>query len=130
MGHFTVRRYAAAFDDASYQLLFRLSGTSPVSQADGLGWADVRQVYEYHAEMLPGTMFSISGAPVRLGTKSIDVEYRMVRTQDGSAVATMRSTLVRLDLKAREGVAVEAAMRARIGQMIDASTSVTGGEGA
>ena len=130
MGHFTVRRYAAAFDDASYQLLFRLSGDAPFSQSDGLGWADVRQTYQYHVEMLPGTMFAITGAPVRLGTKSLDLAYRMVRSEDGSPVATMASTLVRLDLKERTSAPIEPMMRERIERMIDASASARRDEGA
>lgn len=125
MGHFTVRRYAAAFDDASYQLLFAMSGTSPVA-GDALGWVDVEQTYSYHEEMRPGTLFAITGAPVRLGTKSVDVEYAMRRRGDDLLIATMRSTLVRFDLIARKAVPIEDAMRGRIETMIAPSAAAGG----
>lgn len=129
MGHFTVRRYAAAFDDASYQLIFRLGGGGgPLAPGGGLGWADVRQVYEYRAEMLPGTMFAITGVPVRLGNKSIEVAYWMLRSEGGGEVATMRSTLVRLDLNTRASVPIEAAMRERVEALLDGSAPARGGE--
>ena len=123
MGHFTVRRYAAAFDDASYQMLWRMSGEPPVSGDGGLGWADVQQVYNYHAEMRPGDMFAITGAPVRLGTKSVTVEYRMRRQGKDEEIASMTSSLVRFDLGARRAMAIEDAMRDRIEAIIAGSAA-------
>lgn len=123
MGHFTVRRYAAVFDDASYQLLWAMSGEPPVAQDGTHGWADVKQTYEYHAEMRPGDLYEITGRPVRLGTSSVTVEYRMQRRGSGELVASMTSSLVRFDLAARRASPIEGAMRARIEAMLDHSAT-------
>lgn len=126
MGHFTVRRYAAAFDDASYQFLFELAGEPPVAADGGIGWADVRQVYEYHAELRPGDMFAITGRPVRLGTSSLTLEYEMRRRDTGDLAATMTSALVRFDLAARKSVPIGGAMRERIEALLTASPAAGG----
>ncbi|KPL66822.1 hypothetical protein SZ64_01125 [Erythrobacter sp. SG61-1L] len=123
MGHFTVRRYAAVFDDASYQLLWAMTGEPPVAPDGGLGWADVKQVYEYHAEMRAGDLYEITGRPVRLGTSSVTVEYRMQRRGSGDLVASMTSSLVRFDLAARRASPIEGEMRARIEAMLDHSAA-------
>jgi len=120
MGHFTVRRYAAAFDDASYQLLWAMAGEPPLAREGGLGWADVKQVYEYRAEMRPGDLYEITGRPVTLGNSSVTVEYAMRLRGGGKPVATMTSTLVRFDLAARKAVRIERAIRARIEAMLKA----------
>lgn len=125
MGHFTVRRYAAAFDDASYQLIYRMSGAAPVA-GDTIGWADVRQIYEYHSEMRPGDMFAITGSPAILGTRSVTVDYAMHRRESGDLVATMRSTLVRFDLVARTSTSIDDPMRERIAAMIGDPSSPGG----
>jgi acyl-CoA thioester hydrolase len=118
MGHFTVRRFAPAFDDASYQFLFLVTGGRPVSADSGIGWADVRQVYEYLGELLPGDPFEIVARPLRLGTSSLTVEYEMRRRDIERRCATMTSTLVRFDLEARRSVAIEEPLRARIAALI------------
>jgi len=123
MGHFTVRRYAAAFDDASYQLLWAMSDEPPIAKDARIGWADVRQVYEYHAEMQPGDLYEITGKPVRLGTSSVDVEYAMRRRDTGDLVATMASSLVRFDLAARKSAPIEGAIRERIDAMRNESAA-------
>ena len=114
MGHFTVRRYAAAFDDASYQLLWALTGKAPVAPDAGLGWADVKQVYEYHAEMRAGDLYEVTGQPVKLGNSSVTAEYVMRLRGDRKIVARMTSSLVRFDLAARKAVPIEGGMRDRI----------------
>lgn len=123
MGHFTVRRYAAAFDDASYQFIFALSGEPPVAPERRLGWADVRQTYDYHAEMRPGDIYEITGAPVKLGTTSVTLAYEMRLRDTGDLVAAMTSVMVRFDLQARKAVPVEAALRERIAAMLSVSSA-------
>ena len=118
MGHFTVRCYAAEFDDASYQLIFAITGEPPVSRGASFGWADVKQVYEYHSEMRPGDIYEITGHPVRLGTSSVTVEYRMQRRDSGALVASMTSSLVRFDLAARKAIPIEGQMRARVEKLL------------
>ena len=57
MGHLTTRHYVAMFDDASYHLLLEIFDWSASSVAeDGLGWADVRHVIEYQAEVSSGDL--------------------------------------------------------------------------
>lgn len=117
MGHFTVRRYAAAFDDASYQLLFAMCGENPVSCAR-IGWADVTHTCEFHAEMRPGDIYEIVGGPTELGRSSVTVAYTMRLRADRKPVATTTAKLVRFDLEARKAVPIEGTLRARIEAML------------
>lgn len=126
MGHFTVRRYAAAFDDASYQFLHQATGERPVAPDGRLGWADVRQVYEYVAEMAPGDLFEIMARPVKLGRSSLTVEYLLRRRDGGEVCARMTSTLVRFDLEARASTPIAGEMRQRIAALVDQSGTPAG----
>jgi acyl-CoA thioester hydrolase len=123
MGHFTVRRYAAAFDDASYQLLSAISGEPPVTPDARYGWADVKQVYQYHAEMRAGDLYAVTGKPVRLGTSSITLAYEMRLRSTGDLVAEMEARLVRFDLAARKSAPIAGALRARIEALLDPSAA-------
>lgn len=122
MGHFTVRRYAATFDDASYQLLFAMCGENPVSGAQ-LGWADVTHTCEFLAEMRPGDIYEVVGRPTALGRSSVTVAYTMRLRAGGEPVATMTAKLVRFDLEARKAVPIEGTLRTRIEAMLAQSAS-------
>lgn len=119
MGHFTVRRFAAAFDDASWQFLFLATGARPVPEDGAPGWADVRQVYEYQAELRAGDPFEIVARPIGIGRSSLTVEYRLRRRDIEQLCATMTATLVRFDRAARRSMPIEDALRVRIAAMMD-----------
>ena len=78
MGHLTTRHYVAMFDDASYHLLYNVFGWSGANnESAGLGWADVRHVIEYKAEVTAGDVLEIKASLVKIGTKSFTAHYEM-----------------------------------------------------
>jgi len=112
MGHLTSRHYVAMFDDASYHF-FRMVFGYDAAAADwaGLGFADVRQVIEYKAEVSSGDLVHIDGEIGRLGEKSITARFTMRRSSDDTEVATLEATTVFFDLVARRARSLTDEMR-------------------
>lgn len=111
MGHMTTRHYIAMFDDASYLFLYRTFGWAGDDAAAGLGWADVRHEIDYQAEVAAGDLLEIHGAIERVGNKSITVRYEMHNMKKNEVAATLVSTSVLFDLKARKAVTLNDEMR-------------------
>lgn len=112
MGHLTTRHYVAMFDDASYHLCHQVFGYAGNTGAFiGKGWADVRQLFEYQAEVSAGTPVEIQGQLVKLGGKSITTRYRMVNLATGKTAATLESVTAFFDLTARAAIPLSAEMR-------------------
>ena len=120
MGHMTTRHYVAMFDDASYHFLYEAFGWSGDSVASsGLGWADVRQVIEYAAEVNIGDMLEIRGGLRRIGGKSITVFYEMHNLTRHELAATLESTSVLFDTENRVAVSLTEEMRERAGRYLE-----------
>ncbi|MEH6584549.1 MAG: acyl-CoA thioesterase [Halioglobus sp.] len=114
MGHMTTRHYMAMFDDASYHLLLQVFDWSASSVAeDGLGWADVRHVIEYQAEVASGDILEVRGGLSKIGSKSITVFYEMSNLSKGELAATLESTSVRFDTRARKAVVLSDEFKSR-----------------
>ena len=111
MGHLTTRFYVAMFDDASYHLLYEVFGWT-ISTGESLktGWADVRHVIEYKAEVSAGDVLETRGSLVKIGTKSITVLYEMVNLAKNEIAATLESTCVLFDLSTRKAIPLNDAM--------------------
>lgn len=107
MGHMNVRYYMAMFDDASFQLLGRISSPDADRKA-GLGWADVRCEIDYKHETPVGTLLTVTSAVLQLGTKSLTYEHTMSNTGSGVVHAVARITSVRFDLAGRRAVELAA----------------------
>jgi acyl-CoA thioester hydrolase len=117
MGHMTTRHYMAMFDDASYHLLAEIFDWSGVSVADDvLGWADVRHVIEYQAEVAAGDILEIRGGLSKVGNKSITACYEMTNLSKKELAATLESTSVYFDTTARKAVVLPPKFRARAGE--------------
>lgn len=114
--HLTTRFFVAMFDDASYHYLQDVFGTLE----PGLGWADVRHVIEYQAEVSPGDRLEIHGELLRLGGKSITIRYEMTNLSTDELAATLESTSVLFDLEARRAVAFNEAQRAAASEHLPA----------
>ena len=113
MGHLTTRYYMAMFDDGSYHFLNEVFGVSPGSQnAEGLGWADVRMVIEYQAEVAAGDLLEIRGRVIKLGGKSVTVGYEMHNLTRQELAATLEVITVLFDTRARKATAFTDDMRA------------------
>ena len=110
MGHLNVRHYAAMFDDASFQLLGRLTG---VKADAAIGWADVRHEVEFRHETPAGTLLAIHSGLVRVGRSSLTYRHTMTGSVTGELHAVSTVTSVRFDLVARRSVALDPETRSR-----------------
>ncbi len=112
MGHMTTRHYVAMFDDASYHFLFKVFGWTPEQAAElQLGWADVKHVIEYAAEVGSGDLLAVTAEFVRLGGKSATAKYTMHNLSRNEVAATLESTSVLFDMAARKATAIDGEMR-------------------
>lgn len=110
MGHMNVRYYMAMFDDASFQLLGRLTG---VEKDKSLGWADVRHEIEYKHETAAGTLVTIRSHVTRIGRTSVTYHHVLTGSLEGELHAEATTTSVRFDLTARKAIELDAALRSR-----------------
>ena len=105
IGHMTTRYYVGMFDDASYHFLFEMFGWSGAQDKVGeLGWADVRHVIEYQAEVSAGDVLEVHARLVKIGNKSMTAIYEMTNLGRGETAATLECVYVLFDLKARKAV--------------------------
>ena len=112
LGHMTTRFYLSMFDDASYHYLYELFGWCGAQDNNGeLGWADVRQVIEYRAEVSAGDLLEISAALQKIGGKSLTIGYEMINLRNGEIASTLEVVCVLFDLKARKAVSIPDALR-------------------
>jgi acyl-CoA thioester hydrolase len=113
MGHMNTRFYAEMFDTASSHALNNVMPSTALRRATW-GWADVRQVIEYKAELLPGTLVACKTRFLRLGTSSVVFRHALVDTEAGTVHATSEHTVVLFDLEGRRAVPFAAEIRDRL----------------
>ena len=113
MGHMTTRHYVAMFDDGSYHFLHTVFGWSAEHLTkEKTGWADVRHVIEYQAEVAEGDLLEITAQLLKIGNKSITVLYEMQNVSKKALAATLESTSVYFDLEARTAIPITSTMKA------------------
>ena len=113
MGHMTTRHYVAMFDDGSYHFLHTVFGWSAEHLTQQkTGWADVRHVIEYQAEVAEGDLLEITAQLLKIGNKSITVLYEMQNVSKKALAATLKSTSVYFDLEARSAIPITSNMKA------------------
>ena len=112
MGHMTTRHYIAMFDDGSYHFLHALFGWSgEQASIDKKGWADVRHIIDYQAEVAAGDLLEIDAQLVKVGNKSMAVEYQMRNISRNQLAASLHSTSVYFDLEARSSIPITTEMK-------------------
>lgn len=120
MGHLTTRHYVAMFDDAIYHLYQQVFGyAGPFGAFAGKGWADVKQLIEYKAELPAGALVEIRGELVKLGGKSVTSRYQMVNLATGEVAATLENVTAFFDLKSRAAIPFTDEMRASAAPFIN-----------
>jgi len=105
MGHMNIRHFMAMFDESSYQLLnevFAWSGNP--DNSGGQGWADVKHVIEYQAEVRAGDLLEVRACITKVGTKSIGIRYEMSNSVTNTLAATLECVCVLIDLQSRDAV--------------------------
>ena len=111
MGHLTVKEYIGFFDQASWFLFSSIGYCSSWREARCLGWADVRSVANYRAELRLGELAYIWTSVTAVGTKSLTVHHQMRRANDDSLCATLESVIVQFDLSARCAVPLDPSVK-------------------
>jgi acyl-CoA thioester hydrolase len=100
------------FDDGSYHFLCEAFGsTGETAKSKDTGWADVRHVVEYQAEVASGDLLEITAQLVKVGNKSITVVYSMHNRSRAELAATLESTSVYFDLLARAAIPITESMK-------------------
>lgn len=112
MGHMNAQFYATAFDAAGFGALSRVAPMHDLL-AEGLGWADVRQVIEYRHEILAGTILVVRSAVAALGRSSITMLHTMTDDSGETLHATSEMKTVLFDTRRRKAVAFEGSLRER-----------------
>jgi acyl-CoA thioester hydrolase len=112
MGHMNVRHYAAAFDDASWQMLEAIGRADDVD--DRYGWADVRSVTEYRAEVTTGRTFLLRSGVARIGKTSLTLRQYLIGADGTTIHAFNETTTVHFDLVHRSPVPLTDTMRQRL----------------
>lgn len=115
MCHMNVRHYMAMFDDASFQLLGRLSGADKKGIA---GWADVRHEIEYKRETAAGSLVTIRSQVLRVGRSSVTYRHMMTESLVGELHAEATVVSVRFDRAARASLEIDAETRRRAEALI------------
>ena len=120
MGHLTTRFYVGMFDDAAYHFLFEAFGWSAAADKnDDIGWADVRHVIEYQAEVSAGEILEIRARLLKIGGKSITVRYEMINLDKDELAASLECICVLFDMKAREGMLIPDTLREQAAKYLD-----------
>ncbi len=115
MGHMTTRHYVAMFDDASYHFFFEVFGwNSEQAKNKGVGWADVKHVIEYQAEVGVGDILEVRAEFQKLGGKSTTSRYTMYNLSRDEQAASLESTTVLFDLNARKAMTIPEDMREKV----------------
>jgi acyl-CoA thioester hydrolase len=119
MGHMNIRHYMAMFDESSYQLLFQVFGwTGNPDNNGGQGWADVKHVIEYQAEVHAGDLLEIRGGITKVGNKSIGIRYEMTNAAKDELAATLDCVCVLIDLESRNAVPLSDMQRDQAAQYL------------
>ncbi len=114
MGHMNIRHYMAMFDESSYQLLFEIFGwAGNADNNGGQGWADVKHVIEYQAEVLAGDLLEVRAGITKVGNKSIGIRYEMINSVKKEVAATLDCVCVLIDLESRDAVPLSDEQRTR-----------------
>ena len=120
MGHMNIRHYMAMFDESSYQLLFQVFGwTGNSDNNGGQGWADVKHVIEYQAEVHAGDLLEIRGAITKVGNKSIGIRYEMFNSAKDELAASLDCVCVLIDLTSRDAVPLSDKQRNQATQYLE-----------
>jgi acyl-CoA thioester hydrolase len=118
MGHVTVKEYSGFFDQASWFFFHSIGYCPGWRESRGLGWADVRNVTHYRAELRLGEFAYILTSVTAVGTKSLTARHEMLRATDDSLCATLDTVVAQFDLSARTAVPLDPAIKAAAQELL------------
>ena len=117
MGHMNTQFYSALYDGAGFHFLAMLGPNAELAPK-GLGWADVRQLIEYKHEVTAGAMLLVRTMLTRLGTKSVEYRHEIRNAETDRLHSTSEQVTVLFDLKLRQSVPLDDAIRRRAAAMV------------
>lgn len=111
LGHVNHAIYLTYFEVARLAYYAALTGRSTIAQLDVIL---VEVSATYHAPASFGDQLSVGVRISRIGTKSFDMEYLIVRPADRRKIASGRSVQVTYDYAAGQSIPVPDAFRAQV----------------
>lgn len=111
MGHVNHAVYLTYFEAARLGYYAALTGRTTIEQIDMIL---VEVAASYHAPAAFGERLEVGARVSRIGTKSFDMEYLIVRPADGRRIASGRSVQVIYDYAAGRSAAVSDEFRAQV----------------
>ena len=111
-GHMNVRHYAHLFDDASWAMWSLFGVSTRHMQQQGVRTVVASTNTTFVKELLPGTVVVVESRFVRLGTKSVTYEQRLLDVDTGQEHARQEATEVFVDDETRASTRIPTAIRA------------------
>ena len=121
MGHLNVQHYVGLYDQAACHLFAAMGHTPSYMAETNMGYADVRNVIEYRAELRAGALVRMESRFLGIGTKSVRHEHRLVNADNGNLAATFEAVSVHFDMGARKATPFPPEMRRKIEELIAAA---------
>ena len=115
-GHFNVRWYAHAFDDASFHLWSRSGVDQPSLLAAGVAMVTARNTVNFLQELRAGDLYYVRSGITRVGGKSLGHLHQMRNANSDQLCATMESVDVFFDTAERRSTGMPDELRARLGE--------------
>ncbi len=110
-GHMTVMHYVGMFDAAFWHHVATFGFTPEFLTSNSLGFADVRDVLEYKAELPVGSLVAIESRLTRIGGKSFTALHEMYNSSTGEVAATSEKTSAFFNLQQRQAETIPAEQR-------------------
>jgi acyl-CoA thioester hydrolase len=111
MGHVNHAVYLTYFETARINYYMALTGCAEIEQINMI-LAEV--MASYHVPAAFGDQLQVCARVSRIGTKSFDMEYLIVRSPDHQRIASGRSVQVMYDYAAKRSVPVSDEFRAQV----------------
>jgi acyl-CoA thioester hydrolase len=108
MGHCNVQHYMAMYDQSSIHLFLEIGLNPELMSEQQLGFADVKHVVEYKAEMRAGAAIKGEGRIVEIGNSSIRHEHRLLDANSLFDLAARRACPLPDNMRAKAEAAIKA----------------------
>ena len=116
--HMTVMHYVGMFDNAFWHQVALFGFTPGFLREINFGFADVRDILEYKAELPVGSLVVVTSELIRIGRSSYTTIHRMYDGEDNSLAATSEKTSAYFNLATRKTEPIPGEQRATMESML------------
>ncbi len=113
LGHMNVMWYTGKFDEATWQLFFRIGFTPAHFRQSGTGMAAVEQTITYKRELRAGDVVTVRSKVLEIKEKTVKFHHEMTNDETGELSAVCVIVGVHMDTTLRRARAIPADLRAR-----------------